>query len=479
MQQQRQQEQVEPVDLRQQPGQPLLVFVRGLAQAVYVVNTKKSVLVDGIAVIAVANHQRVDAVELGNQHFKHAQRVHGAQRVRGVRTQQHLAQRIPKVWPFGNMNSQHRQRVGDAVFSSLRQSVAVRCHERKDPQNCRGVVELRSRLHVDAALVEQEISTGNGSSAPPELLVKADWSRQMLHQQRGAAIDDPCVPVIRAHPVAGVGGSARFKADGSRRRLVLRLPVERVVVAPVTEVQKTSGRGQKVEGRLGVAACALEDATPLPRPLFGFLQMEQHREPDGEVIVPQAAGTLLEIGLEVKDGVAVFCVAAAGNFAQLLRNVVPLTQHQAGKRDLVKLLIEGELAGQVSTVKRGQRELKVVAIEFAGFLDRPRAGAGAQTHVPHALDDGSDRFARLLLGLLVGEGKENVDVGIWEEIFAPVAAQSQQRDALRRQVNKRPAPHFNEDTVDYRRAPPDGRGTVASTLTGLADKRHLFEILLP
>ena len=79
VQQQRQQEQIEPVDLRQQLRQPLLVARGRLAQAVHVVDGQEGVLVHGVAVIAVADHQRVDAVELGDQHLQHAQRMHGAQ----------------------------------------------------------------------------------------------------------------------------------------------------------------------------------------------------------------------------------------------------------------------------------------------------------------------------------------------------------------------------------------------------------------
>ena len=56
----------------------------------------------------------------------------------------------------------------------------------------------------------------------------------------------------------------------------------------MAEVQKTSRRGQKVESRFRVSARALEHAAPLPRPLLGFLQVEQNREPHREVVIAQA-----------------------------------------------------------------------------------------------------------------------------------------------------------------------------------------------
>src|SRR6185503_9519562 len=109
---------------------------------------------------------------------------------------------------------------------------------------------------------------------------------------------------------------------------VLRLPIKRVVIASVAKVQKTSCRGQKVECSFGIASRALEDASPLPRPLLCFLQMKEQGEPDCQVIVTKSAGALLEVWLKVEDGVAVLGVPPARNLTQLLRDRVPLAYHQ-------------------------------------------------------------------------------------------------------------------------------------------------------
>jgi len=78
------------------------------------------------------------------------------------------------------------------------------------------------------------------------------------------------VSIIGSHPVGGIGRCQRvLQADGVGGGLVLRLPVEGVVVAAVAEVEKTSRGGEEVKGGLGVAASALEDTAPLPRPLLG------------------------------------------------------------------------------------------------------------------------------------------------------------------------------------------------------------------
>ena len=355
----------------------------------------------------------------------------------------------------------------------------MRGHEREDAQDGGGVIELRAGLNVDAALVEEEVSAGDGRAAAAELAVEADRGGQVLHEQRGAAIDDAGVPVVGAHPVAGVGGAAGFKADGAGGGFVLRLPVERVVVAAVAEVEETSGGGEEVEGGFGIAAGALEDAAALAGPLLGVLEMKEDGEPDGERVVAQAAGTIFQVGLEMEDGVAVFGVAGAGDFAELLRDGVPLAEDEAGKSDLVELLVERKLAGEEAAIESGEGEFEVVGVEAAGFLDGAGVGAGAQADVPHALDDGANCFAGLLFGFVVGEGEEDVDVGVREEIFASVTAQGKQSGVLRRQAGKGAAPHFNEDTVDDGRSAADGGRAVAGALTGLADKRHLLEILLP
>ena len=301
----------------------------------------------------------------------------------------------------------------------------------------------------------------------------------MLHEQGGAAIDDPGMAVVGAHPIRRIGCPAGFKADGVGGGFVLGLPVEGIVVAAVAEVEKTSRRGEEIESRLGVTAGTLEDSAALAGPLLGLFQVEEQGEPDGQVVVAQPAGTVLEVGLQVEDGVAEAGVTGAGNFAELLGDGVPLAQDQAGQHRLMELLVERKLAGQEAAVERGQGEFQVVGVETAGFLEGAGAGAGAQADVPHALDDGAYRFAGQLLGFLVGEGEEHVDVGVGEEILAAVAAQGQQGNVQCGLAGEGPTPHFNEDAVHHGGAAANGGRAVASALTGLADKRHLPQILLP
>ena len=247
----------------------------------------------------------------------------------------------------------------------------------------------------------------------------------------------------------------------------------------MAEVQKTARCRQKVERRFGIAPCALEDAAALAWPFLGLFEMKQQGKPHRQVVVAQASGTLLQIRLKMKDRVAVLGMTRSRNFTQLLRNRVPLAQHQTRQRDLVKLLIKRELAGQKSSIQGSESEFEVIGIEAPDLLHRPGTGAGPQADIPHPLNDQADGLFRLLLGLLIGKSEQHVDIRIGKKILAPVAAQSQQRNILRGLACEGSAPHFNEDAVHNRGAPANRGSAIPGALTGLADKRHLAHILLP
>ncbi len=210
-----------------------------------------------------------------------------------VGSKQHFAQGIPEVRAFRNVDSESGNGVGDAVLGGLRKRVAMRGHESEDAEDGGSVGKLRAGKNVDAALVEDEVGACDGSAAAAELLVEADRRGEVFHQQRGAAINDARMAVVSAHPVGGIGGAAGFQAYRVGGGFVLRLPVEGVIVAAVAEVKETSGGGQEIEGGFGFAAGRLENAATLAGPLAGFLQVKEQREPDGEMVIAQAAGTLL------------------------------------------------------------------------------------------------------------------------------------------------------------------------------------------
>ena len=85
--------------------------------------------------------------------------------------------------------------------------------------------------------------------------------------------------------------------------------------------------------------------------------MEEQGKPGSEVEVAKAAGTLFQVGFEMKDGVAVLGVAGAGDFAELLGDLVPLAEDEAGDGFVVELLIEGKAAGEEAVIEGREGEL--------------------------------------------------------------------------------------------------------------------------
>ena len=64
-------------------------------KAVERVNENHGVLVDGVTVVGIADHERVDAVELRKDELKDPDGVHRAERIAGMRADENLTQATP------------------------------------------------------------------------------------------------------------------------------------------------------------------------------------------------------------------------------------------------------------------------------------------------------------------------------------------------------------------------------------------------
>src|SRR5260370_15581349 len=107
----------------------------------------------------------------------------------------------------------------------------------------------------------------------------------------------------------------------------------------MAEVKKTSRRGKKIEGRLGIAARTLENSAALPRPFLRVLQVKQQREPDREMVIAQPAGAVLEIRFQMIDGIAVFGMAGTRDIAPRLCQPATLhLQHTGEDRPILPLV---------------------------------------------------------------------------------------------------------------------------------------------
>ena len=132
------------------------------------------------------------------------------------------------------------------------------------------------------------------------------------------------------------------------------MPVKRVIVAPVAIVQKTSSCSEEVEGRFALVVCPVESVGRGLGPSLFRLQRGKQRKPLRQVVVSQAARALLDVGFEMKDGVAVLRVPGAGDLREVLHDGVPLAQGESGEQLPFETLVER----QVTSDRNGGREVR-------------------------------------------------------------------------------------------------------------------------
>ncbi len=120
-----------------------------VGQGVKCIDQHKGVLVHGVAVIGIAEHQRIDAVKLRNHQVKDAQRMHGAQCLGGETAAEHTAQPGPQARSLLQRRGQGRYSRNDPFLALRVVSDARLCREPKGSKDDLGIpgrVEIRSWL---------------------------------------------------------------------------------------------------------------------------------------------------------------------------------------------------------------------------------------------------------------------------------------------------------------------------------------------
>ena len=121
-------------------------------------------------------------------------------------------------------------------------------------------------------------------------------------------------------------------ADLSRRRFVLRLPGERVVVTPIAEVQKATHRHLEIERRVERPPRRNRQQRFAVRPHLQLFHRGNQRQPVGDVVVAQTAGPILHVRFQVKDGIAKFMMTRARDLGQVLDQALAVASDQARNR---------------------------------------------------------------------------------------------------------------------------------------------------
>jgi len=127
-------------------------------------------LIDGIAVIEVAQHQGIDGFELRYGHRQQAKRMHGSQRLGGVRLNEQLSKIGPQARVLRHGVMQSTPGVVQPALRFHRQLHAVTGHEDKKAQHnfrvpgARGLLDVRPPVH-DRELIIRDARTPTSEGA--------------------------------------------------------------------------------------------------------------------------------------------------------------------------------------------------------------------------------------------------------------------------------------------------------------------------
>ncbi len=192
------------------------------------------------------------------------------------------------------------------------------------------------------------------------------------------------------------------------------MPVQGIVVAAVTKVEKDAGGSEKSDG-------LVERGVDLVG--GGAAKLGQ---PGADVRVAQAAGGVLHVGFEVEQGVAVAGVAIAGEVGGGGGEGAGL----AGGAAIEDFGGEGRagfmVAGEEAQIEKGESELWIGGFEAFAVGEGAGDGRDLQAAVPERLGEASDEIAGEVGWSTATGAEEEVDIGVGEHLPSPVAAGCQQ-----------------------------------------------------
>ena len=210
-------------------------------------------------------------------------------------------------------------------------------HESKHAQRQFGIAQCFLALQEDPAVHHGELGIREPRPQILKLAVeRRARRRKFLQKLQGDAMNQPRLAEINSHPIRrGERVSAR-RPDFVGGCLVLRHPCKRIVVAPMSEVEKAAYRHQKIESGVESFTEPRRQQRIFVRPCALFLHRGNQRKPVSEVVIAQPARAVLHIGLQVEDGVSEFIVAAVGQVRQALDDGSRLARHQLGDELIVQ-----------------------------------------------------------------------------------------------------------------------------------------------
>ena len=184
--------------------------------------------------------------------------------------------------------------------------------------------------------------------------------RNLLQQLRDGALHGARVPEVNPHPIGGcelpgIRATRRrtngFGSNLVRRRFVLRLPAQRVVIASVTEVQEASSRHQEIQRGVELLAHGSPQGTGV-RPVLQLVHRRNQRQPAGHVAVAQPTRRFFQIRLQVIERHPVLCVPLARDLGQPLQQRLGFAHDELGNDLVMQPPEQIVIARQIAAVKK-------------------------------------------------------------------------------------------------------------------------------
>ncbi len=202
--------------------------------------------------------------------------------------------------------------------------------------------------------------------------------RSLLHRLRHSPPHGARVPEIKPHPVRRI--DARLRGPKRRRgSLILRQPVQSVVIAPMPKMQKRAHLHKEL-ARLPQTPAMLAQLSSLS----GKRSRSSHF---AYVRVTQPARTLLDVRLQVEDGVAVLCMPQPCDLQQPARAALTLPRQQL-RQHLLHATggVTACVSRHVPRIQQRQRKLDIFRFEPPALRQRSRQRRRPQTAVPESSD---------------------------------------------------------------------------------------------
>src|ERR1019366_2954624 len=193
-------------------------------------------------------------------------------------------------------------------------------------------------------------------------------------------------------------------------------------------MQVTTGGGeevQRVENSVGFRIWWRVDRV---RPLSLGRQHQDRLQPSRYMQVAQPAGTLFQVGFQMKDGVAEAQMAGASDFRQALHQDIRLACYKLWQALFMETLKQPGIAAQKAAVEQRDGELDIVGVEACALVEGARRRADPQAGVPHFLAHAAHRVLHPAAKSVVLSQEQKVNVGMRKECAATEATRCGQRE---------------------------------------------------